>query len=93
MRSRFVHGTFEIIHPLKNEQIDENVDSQYDEIYQAMDFGLATLMASIRSLIKKNYREVKFDDQDKGYGLVISESKNSENGKSLGGPSLSKKYF
>ena len=69
VRSSFVHGAFDIIHPLKNERIDKNVDIQYDKIYRASHFGLAMLIASIQSLIENNYYELNFDEIIQGMSI------------------------
>ena len=62
MRSDYVHGTFEITHPLCNEVIDKDVAVQMHRIYHAKSFGLAMLVASIQILIENNCYELNFEE-------------------------------
>jgi hypothetical protein len=69
IRSAYVHGTLEILHPLNNEVIDKAVNTQMGKIYDAHQFGLAVLIASIQSLIEKNYHELLFDEVIQGKSI------------------------
>jgi len=66
IRSAYVHGTLEIVHPSSNEVIDEEVNTYLGKIYDANSFGLAMLLASIQSLIVSGYHELIFDEVIQG---------------------------
>lgn len=66
LRSRIAHGDFRFIHPMGNEVIDPEINSIYDEISQAVDFGMAASVAIAQMLVRQRWRAVSFVEEIRG---------------------------
>ncbi|WP_421860688.1 hypothetical protein [Parvibaculum sp.] len=62
LRSSFVHGNLEVIHPLRGELFDPSFDKIYGELIDAADFGFALLVRSLQEIIKRRWREIEFSE-------------------------------
>lgn len=60
IRSSFVHGGLEVIHPLVNEILDRRIDERYDRIMDACNYGFRLLLCLIQKIAQKNARQVRF---------------------------------
>lgn len=62
IRSAFVHGGLDIIHPLHDEAIDKNVDDAYYRLLEAAEFGFQVLLASLQEIIVRGWVAPKFNE-------------------------------
>ncbi|QHW25203.1 hypothetical protein GYN07_13020 [Rhizobium leguminosarum bv. viciae 248] len=62
LRSSFVHGGLEIIHPLGNEMIDNNITGTYHRLMEATEFGFQVLLASVQKTIKEGWSAPQFKE-------------------------------
>ncbi|WP_162911328.1 HEPN domain-containing protein [Shinella zoogloeoides] len=62
LRSSFVHGGLEIVHPMENEIIDKSIDSSYMRLMRATDFGFQIILASVQAIISEGWREPIFQE-------------------------------
>ncbi|PST62800.1 hypothetical protein C9E91_10985 [Rhizobium sp. SEMIA4064] len=60
IRSAFVHGGLEVIHPLQNEMLDKSVDEMTSRFIDTADFGFRILLASVQEIIRRGWREPNF---------------------------------
>lgn len=63
MRGSLIHGGFEIYHPMRNEILDYDIDSQFMEIYENLQFGTSVIISCLQRLIT-----------NKAYGIRTQES-------------------
>ncbi len=62
MRSAFVHGGLEVVHPVKNEFLDKRIDAQYEKLMVASDFGVRLLICLIQHMIMQSKLELNFSE-------------------------------
>jgi hypothetical protein len=61
IRSRIVHGSFDVVHPRPNERIDERVDEHWKTTFDAPKVAQAIAIATIQLLIANNWQDIQFD--------------------------------
>lgn len=71
LRSAFVHGGLDIIHPVHDEAMDEEVDRAYYRLMEASDFGFQILLASLQEVISRGWSAPAFHEvmEDAAYGI------------------------
>jgi len=62
-RSAFVHGNYDVHHPMGNEQLDERLDDDRGDMYRVCSFGFNLIVLSLQNLISKGW-----------VGLTVAES-------------------
>lgn len=62
IRSAFVHGGLDVLHPMNNEAIDNRVDTGYRRLMDAVEFGFALLLASVQEVIRRNWLQPNFEE-------------------------------
>lgn len=75
VRSSFVHGGREVIHPLHNEAIDPRIEKPYLELIRTTEFGFSVLLASIQETVLRGWSEVLFSEAMSGapYAKVTNQ--------------------
>jgi len=63
LRSSFVHGGLEVIHPLHSELLDPRVDGKYWRIARACEFGFAVLLRSLQEVVDRNLSELRYREE------------------------------
>lgn len=66
LRSSFVHGGRDVIHPLHNEAVDSRVNDQYRELMTTTEFGFAVLLASVQEAVFRGWTELTFAESVSG---------------------------
>lgn len=66
LRSAFVHGGLDVIHPVHDEAMDEGVDQAYYRLMQASDFGFQVLLASLQKIISRGWIAPAFHEVMEG---------------------------
>ena len=69
LRSSFVHGGLEVIHPMHNELFDKRVDELFGRLIDTTDFGFQIIIASIQSIISRKWIEPDFGETLSGLPL------------------------
>jgi hypothetical protein len=59
-RSSFVHGGFNVIHPMHHEGMDKRVDDSYGRIIDLSEYGLKILLACLQRYVQEGWREVRY---------------------------------
>jgi hypothetical protein len=62
LRSKFAHGSFEVVHPLANDLLDGNVDRIYEVILPVSSLGYALVLSTLQHMIRNGWRALKFDE-------------------------------
>lgn len=62
LRSSFVHGGRDVIHPLHNEAADQRVEKQYQELMETTEFGFAVLLASVQEAVLRGWTALTFTE-------------------------------
>lgn len=70
IRSGIVHGGFEVLHPMHNYYLDEQVDESYGRLQSAVDYALTTLIAAIQKTIAMQWRYPTFQESICGAPLL-----------------------
>ena len=60
LRSSFVHGGMEVVHPMHDESVDDAVNVKWRKISQACEFGFRLLLCSIQQTIERGWQTPKF---------------------------------
>jgi hypothetical protein len=60
LRSSFVHGGLEILHPMHNEVLDKRVESSYISTLRISEFGAALLLACLQRYAKEKWLQVRY---------------------------------
>jgi hypothetical protein len=63
LRSSFVHGGLEVIHPLHNELLDRRVDEKYCQLANACEFGFAVMLRSLQEVITRKWYTVRYREE------------------------------
>lgn len=66
IRSSFVHGGREVIHPLHNEAADPRIEDQYRELMTTTEFGFAVLLAAVQEAARRGWAEIAFSETVSG---------------------------
>jgi hypothetical protein len=66
LRSSFVHGGRDVIHPLHNEAADGRVEKHYRELMETTEFGFAVLLASVQEATSRSWTELTFAETVSG---------------------------
>jgi hypothetical protein len=66
IRSAIVHGGFEVAHPMHNEVLDKRVEASFERLLDATIYGYAVLLASIQTMIERNWRFPCFEEVLRG---------------------------
>jgi hypothetical protein len=59
-RSSFVHGGFNVIHPIHSEVMDKRVDDSYGRIIDLSQYGAKLLLACLQRYVQEGWREVRY---------------------------------
>jgi hypothetical protein len=70
LRSSFVHGGRDVIHPLHNEYADPRVEASYSELTTSVEFGFSVLLASVQEVIARGWTEITFTETVTGHQIV-----------------------
>jgi hypothetical protein len=62
LRSAFVHGGLDIIHPMHSEFIDKSIEGIYLRWLRAVDFGFQIILASLQEIIRRGLKEPVFKE-------------------------------
>jgi hypothetical protein len=63
LRSAFVHGGLEVLHPTHNELLDRRVDEKYWRVAGACEFGFLVLLRSLQEIISRKWHTVRFREE------------------------------
>jgi len=63
LRSAFVHGGLEVIHPLHDESCDSRVDEKYWRVENACEFGFSVLLRSLQEVISRNLYALRYEER------------------------------
>jgi hypothetical protein len=63
LRSAFVHGGYEVPHPMRSEVVDRRLDDDYAKLVNANHFGFALLCSVLQVLAEKNIIELAFEER------------------------------
>lgn len=72
LRSAFVHGGYEIPHPLHREPIDKRLDDDYMTLLQLGIYGFSVLASLLQAMVERNIAEPRFEER-----LVLSSDERS----------------
>ena len=70
LRSKIVHGGFEVMHPMQNEVLDKRVQQRCGDLLDAGNYGHAILVSSIQKMVEKGWFQPRFDEVIFGEGSV-----------------------
>lgn len=62
LRSAFVHGGLDVIHPMHSDWLDGEVLEQYGRLADSCTFGLSVLLASLQTVIENGWTSLKYQD-------------------------------
>lgn len=62
IRSAFVHGGRDVIHPQHNERLDPRVNQSFRELIDTTEFGFAVLLASVQEAASRGWTEMHFTE-------------------------------
>lgn len=71
LRSRYVHGEFNIHHPSFNNILDDSIDDYYDQITPSYSIGFSIVLACLQILILNNWKGFKFLEEFEGINCLI----------------------
>lgn len=63
LRSAFVHGGYEIAHPLHREPIDERLDDDSSELLELGIYGFSVLASLLQAMVERNIKELRFEER------------------------------
>jgi len=63
LRSAFVHGGFDIAHPIHSESIDWRLDKQYGNVLECSKYGFFLLTAILQKMIETQRKELVFEER------------------------------
>lgn len=63
VRSSFVHGGYEVAHPMHVEPVDERLNEDYQALLQLGIYGFSVLSALLQAMIEKGMSEARFGEQ------------------------------
>jgi hypothetical protein len=62
VRSRFVHGDFEIQHPCGNEMLDKEVDAFFDKLIEPYELAFSIVLATLQKMIESSWNDFVFSE-------------------------------
>lgn len=62
-RSRIVHGSFSVIHPLHNDIVDRSVDDIYDALASLQTLGTAFVVGTLQRMIEQGWLSLEFPER------------------------------
>jgi hypothetical protein len=66
LRSKFAHGSFEVVHPVQNELLDSHVLRIHDALDPILSFGHALVVSTLQHMIRNGWRALRFDETLRG---------------------------
>ncbi|WP_079480600.1 hypothetical protein [Halobacillus salinus] len=63
VRSRFVHGELNIVHPNLNDILDERLLEELDIIITNTEVGLCIIISTLQKMIKNNWTSIHFEEK------------------------------
>jgi len=63
LRSRFVHGDFNISHPVKNDLLNKDIITNWMNVGDSCDFGLSIVLATLQKMIENNSYKINFKEE------------------------------
>jgi hypothetical protein len=69
LRSSFVHGNLDVVHPLENERLDPQVVQYTKKLMGPINFGIMVVLATLQKHIVENWREVTFTEVCQGVSV------------------------
>ena len=63
LRSRIVHGEFDICHPFYNELLDKDVEEHIKYLEEHLSFAAGLIISIIQKMVKNNFSKVEFEEQ------------------------------
>jgi hypothetical protein len=66
IRSSFVHGGLEVVHPIHDERLDKFVDKSYSSLIGLCDFGFLIILSCIQEIIRRNWVQIDFEESITG---------------------------
>jgi hypothetical protein len=65
-RSKFAHGSFEVVHPLQNDLLDSNVLRIHTAIRPILSLGYTLVVSTLQHMIRNGWRALRFDETLRG---------------------------
>lgn len=62
LRSKFAHGSFEVVHPLANDLLDCGVLRIHEGILPIFNLGYALVLSTLQRMIRNGWRALRFDE-------------------------------
>jgi Apea-like HEPN len=62
LRSKFAHGSFEVVHPLANDLLDCRVLRIHEAILPIFSLGYALVLSTLQHMIRNGWRALRFDE-------------------------------
>ena len=66
LRSRIVHGDFNIAHPARNDLLERAVIDQYNDFFRHEDFAFSVILSLFQELIRNDWKGVEFSESVSG---------------------------
>ncbi|MBZ9688390.1 hypothetical protein G9F72_018840 [Clostridium estertheticum] len=66
LRSKYVHGEFNIHHPSYNNILDDDIDEYYDKMTPSYKIGFSIVVACLQLMILNNWKGFKFREEFDG---------------------------
>jgi hypothetical protein len=63
LRSSFVHGGYDVAHPIHSETIDRRLELQYEEVFVGTKYGFSLLAALLQRMIATNRTAFSFEER------------------------------
>lgn len=63
IRSSFVHGGYEVAHPLHREPIDPRLDDDYSKLIRLGTYGFGVLASLFQAMVERQLSELKFEER------------------------------
>lgn len=73
LRSAFVHGNYNIVHPLGNEVLDSRLDEESLKILDVMGFGFRLFVALLQAMIADEISEFAFEEKFVGIHFPVNK--------------------
>ena len=62
LRSKFAHGSFEVVHPLANDLLDCRVDKLHGALLPILSLGYALVLSTLHHMIRYGWTAIRFDE-------------------------------
>lgn len=70
IRSAFVHGGLQVLHPMHNEGLELGVEEEYLRIAEPSEFGFQLLLTLVQATIERGWRWPRFSEVVEGESLA-----------------------